>query len=84
MKINCKPSQTEGFFFSTYSLYLGDIINHKSIKMKKLILFLSALVITSCQSNPNYLSNLTNAKKTFEYFQAEDLKAQMSLFFQKS
>ena len=30
----------EGFSFSTHSLYLRGIINHKSIKMKKLLLVL--------------------------------------------
>jgi len=58
------------------------IINHKSIKMKKaiFIIFFLAFALTSCEFNPNYELNLARAKKTFEYFQAEDLEAQMSLF----
>lgn len=44
------------------------------------IIFLLGFVFTSCESNPNYESNLTKAKKTFELFQAEDLETQMSFF----
>ena len=50
--------------------------------MKKsiLLLLLSSLSLISCDSNPNYESNLEKAKKTFELFQAEDIEAQMALF----
>lgn len=50
--------------------------------MKKsiLLLLLFSLSFISCDSNPNYESNLAKAKKTFELFQAEDIEAQMALF----
>ena len=50
--------------------------------MKKsiLLLLLFSLSFISCDSNPNYESNLAKAKKTFELFQAEDVEAQMALF----
>ena len=50
--------------------------------MKKSIIFLLlfSLSFISCDSNPNYESNLAKAKKTFELFQAEDVEAQMALF----
>ena len=35
-----------GFFFSTHSLYLRTIINHKLIKMKKYLLFGIAIVFS--------------------------------------
>ena len=53
--------------------------------MKKsiLLLLLFSLSFISCDSNPNYESNLEKAKKTFELFQEEDIEAQMSLFSDK-
>ena len=44
------------------------------------LICLLVFVFTSCESNPNYESNLKKAKKTFELFQAEDLETQMSFF----
>jgi hypothetical protein len=44
------------------------------------LICLVVFVFTSCESNPNYESNLKKAKKTFELFQAEDLETQMSFF----
>ena len=38
-----KALPSGGFFFSTHSLYLEGIINHKSIKMKKIISILTLL-----------------------------------------
>ncbi len=50
--------------------------------MKKsiLLLLLFSLSFISCDSNPNYESNLAKAKKTFELFQVEDIETQMALF----
>ena len=38
----------EGFLFSAHSLYLRGIINHKSIKMKKIILLSLSVFVISC------------------------------------
>lgn len=50
------------------------------MRITALLICLILFVFTSCESNPNYESNLASAKKTFELFQAEDLETQMSFF----
>ena len=47
--------------------------------MKKLILFLTPIILLSCNSNPDYKRNLANAQKLFELHGQEDLDAQISL-----
>ena len=56
-----KPLTSGGFFFLTLSLYLRSIINHKSIKMKKILLlaFLISLTINA-QEKKDYFIHLTS------------------------
>ena len=71
-----------GFFFSTHSIYLSDIINHKSIKMRKTLLFLFTCIIINACNKPQKTSSKFSAPgpgKYIEWFGNNDMANEFAM-----